>query len=148
MKHKRHWSNCNMILATKKSTLRFFRSMSKRSFRPGLCTLTTTSSPFNLARWTWPALRKTPNPKCQSIFFFHAQMLIFIPLLQLDEDCELKITKTSSSYWFIVKLIKNIIYRSSELFFNSRNSRLWWERRNLILKIKDKLHNALNRKGR
>lgn len=42
-----------------KLTLRFLRSISKRLFRPGLCTLITTSWPFSFARWTWPAKETT-----------------------------------------------------------------------------------------
>ena len=35
-------------------TRTFFKSTSKSSLRPGRCTLTTTRSPFSLARCTWP----------------------------------------------------------------------------------------------
>ena len=52
---------------------------------------------------------------------------------------KLKITKPSSSYWFIVKPIKDFIHRTSELFFNNRNFCLRWKRRNLILNIKRRI---------
>lgn len=48
---------------------------------------------------------------------------------------EVRSTKTSSSYWFIVKPIKDFIHRSSKLFFHNWYSSFWWERRNLILKV-------------
>ena len=53
--------------------------------------------------------------------------------------CKLKITETSSSYWFIVKPIKDFIYRTSELFFNNRNRCLQRKRRSLILNMKRRI---------
>ena len=57
----------------------------------------------------------------------------------IQHQCKLKITETTSSYWFIVKSIKDFIYRTSELFFNNRNRCLRRKRRNLILNIKRRI---------
>lgn len=68
-----------------KLTLRFLRSISKRSFRPGLCTLITTSWPFSLARCTWPA-KETNNlfiPFNQLTIYYHMYVLSFLYCLNM-----------------------------------------------------------------
>lgn len=113
-------------------TLRFLRSISKRALRPGRCTLTTISCPFNFPRWTWPAWWAIDTLISFSVAStIHTNEWVKRVMALIARL--ITITKTSSSYWLKVEGIKNIIDRSSKLFLNNWQSSLWWKRRNLIL---------------